>query len=139
MEINICLEDGGCESFEKFETAIDFLKNEKIKSEEIKVGDIVTIENYGKMYTTLDVSYFDDLWSDTTIEIEEIYNLMIHYDFGRSYCIGYNKTKEKDRVKWKVIFIHGQRVFIERQGYYPNIVRGQVLCIGKDGLKKCEI
>ena len=126
-----------CKEFDSLEELIKWAKEEKNK--EIKVGDIVTIENYGKMYTTLDVPYFEELWNKSDIDSEDIYKLMIHYDYGCNYGKGNNPSKEKDRIEWKVLFIHDERVFIERHNSnaFVNDYR-QVLCIDKSGLRKYE-
>ena len=98
-----------CKTFDSLEDIIKWANEEISKSKEIKVGDIVTIENFGQMYTTLDETFFEELW-DNTDEVA-------------------------DRIKWKVVFIYGDRVFIERLDY-PD--RGLILCINKRGLEKFE-
>lgn len=126
-----------CKEFDSLEELIKWAKEEKNK--EINVGDIVTIEKYGDMFDTLDVEYFKDLWENTVIDLNDIYKLMIHYDYGCNYGIGHNPNKEKDRIKWKVLFIHDERVFIERHdAHTPMIDNYKILCIKKSGLKKYE-
>ena len=125
-----------CKEFESLEDLIKWAKEEKNK--EINIGDMVTIEKYGDIYDTLDVPYFAELWTETAIDAEDIYKLMIHYDYGCNYGIGTNPTREKDRVRWKVLFIHDNHVFIERHDTYIGNDYNQILCIKKSGLKKYE-
>lgn len=126
-------------SFGSYEELIEWANEEISKNKEIKVGDIVTIEKYGDMYDTLDVAYFQDLWNNSSIDGDEIYKLMIHYAHGTNYGTGFNHSEEKNRVKWKVLFIHNERVFIERHDA-PTISRDpcMILCVKKSGLRKFE-
>lgn len=128
-----------CKTFNTLKDLAEWANEEIAKNEEIKVGDIVTIEDYGKMYTTLDVAYFQDLYLDSEIDDDEIYKIMIHYDYGCSYGVGCNFSKVSDRIKWKVVYIFNDKVFIERHevNAFVDDAR-QVLCIDKSGLTKCE-
>lgn len=127
-----------CKSFESLEDLVEWAKEEIKENNKIKVGDTVTIENYGNMYSFLDVNFFQELWENSSIGGDDIYKIMIHYDFGCDYGTRHNPRPEKARVKWKVLFIYGQRVFIERITGYIDSNRGQILCVGEDGLKKYE-
>ena len=124
-----------CKTFDSLEDIIKWANEEISENKKIKVGDIVTIREFGQMYTTLGVTYFEELWNNTAIDSEEIYKIMIHYDYGLSYGVGYNPDEVADRIKYKVVYIYNDRVFIERQDYPDN---GKILCVHKRGLEKLE-
>lgn len=128
-----------CKTFNTLKDLVEWANEELLKNTEIKVGDIVTIEDYGKMYTTLGVDYFQDLWLCSEIDDDEIYKIMIHYDYGCSYGVGHNPSKVSDRIKWKVVYIYNDKVFIERHDVNAFVDDAiQVLCIDKSGLTKYE-
>lgn len=138
-KIRVCTNDGPIKDCKKFDSLDDMIKwAREEKNKEIKVGDIVTIEKYDDIYDTLDVPYFKCLWEETDIDAEEIYKIMIHYDYGCNYGIGHNPSKEEYRVKWKVLFICNDMVFIERHDAIINGDSCQILCVKKSGLKKYE-
>ena len=127
-----------CKTFNNLKDLIEWANEEILKNKEIKVGDIVTIEKYGDIYDTLDVTYFQELWDSPDIDVSGIFKLMIHYDYGRNYGVGTNPNREKDRIRWEVLFIHNERVFIERYDFHVGEDPNQILCIKKSGLKKFE-
>ena len=93
---------------------------ERKKSDAIKVGDIVSIINTGKLYTT------NHYWVIDHISDKEL-TCKYAYGDGLGYADGVRVVRDKT---FKVILIADNRAFIQRQS------GGECYLIDLDGLKK---